>query len=103
MPDAEELRSYFIRGGEQGRSRLAVISRVLAPSTQALLDRFEPLAGQLAIDAGCGGGDVSFELAQRVGPAGRVVGFDLDEDKLALAREEATRRGLANVEFRRAA
>ena len=42
MPDAEELRSYFIRGGEQGRSRLAVISRVLAPSTQALLDRFEP-------------------------------------------------------------
>ena len=34
------------------------------------------------------------------GQAGRVVGFDLDDDKLALAREEATRRGLGNVEFR---
>jgi ubiquinone/menaquinone biosynthesis C-methylase UbiE len=100
MTDAEALRSYIIRGGEEGRTRLAVISRVLAPMTQALLDRFEPLAGQLAIDAGCGGGDVSFELAARVGPGGRVVGFDLDDDKLALAREEATRRGLGNVEFR---
>jgi ubiquinone/menaquinone biosynthesis C-methylase UbiE len=102
MPKVEELGSYIIKGGEQGRSRLTVISRVLAPATKALFDRFEPLAGLSVIDAGCGGGDISFELAERVGASGRVVGFDLDETKLALAREEATRRGLANVEFRKA-
>jgi SAM-dependent methyltransferase len=102
MAKAEELSTYIIKGGEEGRSRLAVISRVLAPATQALFDRFEPLAGLSAIDAGCGGGDVTFELAERVGPTGHVVGFDLDETKLALAREEAARRGLANVEFRKA-
>jgi SAM-dependent methyltransferase len=102
MPKADELSSYIIKGGEEGRSRLAVISRVLAPATQALFDRFEPLAGLLAIDAGCGGGDVTLQLAERVGPTGRVVGFDLDETKLALAREEASRRGFGNVEFRNA-
>lgn len=102
MPKAEELSTYIIKGGEQGRSRLAVISRVLAPTTQALFDRFEPLAGLSVIDAGCGGGDVAFLLAQRVGPNGHVVGFDLDETKLELARAEAARRGLANVEFRKA-
>ena len=102
MPRADELSSYIIKGGEEGRSRLAVISRVLAPATQALFGRFEPLAGLSVVDAGCGGGDVTFELAARVGPTGRVVGFDLDETKLALAREEAVRRGLANVEFRQA-
>ena len=64
MPKPEELSTYIIKGGEQGRARLAVISRVLAPTTQALFDRFEPLAGLSVIDAGCGGGDVSFELAR---------------------------------------
>ena len=63
MAKAEELRTYINQGGEEGRSRLALISRVLAPATRALLDRFEPLNGMLALDVGCGGGDVSFELA----------------------------------------
>ncbi|KQV99214.1 class I SAM-dependent methyltransferase [Rhizobacter sp. Root1221] len=90
---------YIIKGGEQGRSRLAVIARVLAPTTSSLLDRFEPLRGMVAVDAGCGGGDVALELARRVGPGGRVIGLDRDEPKLALAREEASRSGIANVEF----
>jgi ubiquinone/menaquinone biosynthesis C-methylase UbiE len=99
MAKAEELSTYIIRGGDHGRARLAVISRVLAPATDALLDRFEPLQGMIAVDAGCGGGDVTFELARRAGINGRVIGFDLDEEKLAAAREEAATLGLANVEF----
>ena len=86
MAETAELANYIIKGGDQGRARLSVLSQVLAPITNALLDRFEPLAGAFAIDAGCGGGDVTFELAQRVGPRGRIVGFDLDEEKLAGAR-----------------
>ncbi|WP_352923426.1 methyltransferase domain-containing protein [Mesorhizobium sp. M1182] len=54
------------------------------------------------IDAGCAGGDVSFELAQRVGANGRVVGIDFDESKLVLAREEAAARGIGNIEFHNA-
>ena len=99
MAETAELSNYVIKGGDQGRARLSVISRVLAPATDALLDRFGQLAGAVAIDAGCGGGDVSFALAERVGPSGRVLGFDLDEEKLAGAREEAGRRGLRNIEF----
>jgi SAM-dependent methyltransferase len=61
----------------------------------------EPLVGTRAacLDVGCGGGDVTFELA-RLAPGGISVGVDIDETKLALAREEAARRGLTNVEFR---
>ncbi|MEW9834994.1 methyltransferase domain-containing protein [Mesorhizobium marinum] len=99
MAPLDELRSYIIKGGEEGRARLSVLARVLAPTTATLLDRFEPLRGRLAIDAGCGGGDVSFEIAGRVGPTGRVVAFDLDETKLAAARDEAKRRGLGHVGF----
>lgn len=96
------IDKYIIKGGAEGRTRLAVIARVLAPSTRELLDRFEPLAGKTLIDAGCGGGDVAFELAARAGPGGLVIGIDIDEPKLEMAREEAVRQGLTNARFSRA-
>lgn len=101
MPNPGELSSYIIKGGEEGRARLSVLARVLWPTTNALLDRFEPLGGLRIVDAGCGGGDVSFELAQRAGAGGRVIGFDLDGTKLSAAREEAEQRSVAHVEFHR--
>lgn len=101
MPNSGELGSYIIKGGEEGRARLSVLARVMAPTTAGLLDRFEPLGGLTVVDAGCGGGDVSFELAGRVGPDGLVIGFDLDDTKLAAAREEAGRRQAAHIAFHR--
>lgn len=93
------LDTYIIRGGEADRARLAVVSRVLFPTTRSLLDRFEPLQGGLLIDAGFGGGDVTFELAARAGPAGRAIGLDADEVKVELARQSAAAQGIDNVEF----
>lgn len=93
------LDSYIIRGGEKGRARLSVLAGVLAPKTGQLLDQFGSLSGQTVIDVGCGGGDVSFELATRVGPDGKVHGLDLDEEKLAIVRAEAEERGIAHLSF----
>ncbi len=97
----EPLGSYIIRGGRVGKARLSVLARVLAPTTEALFERFEPFAGRRVVDAGCGGGDVSFQLAARVGADGHVTAFDLDGDKLAMARREAEEHGIANIDFRR--
>jgi SAM-dependent methyltransferase len=90
--------NYVIRGGREGRERLRILARVMWPESRAVL---EPLVGTRAacLDVGCGGGDVTFELA-RLAPGGISVGVDIDETKLALAREEAERRGLTNIEFR---
>jgi SAM-dependent methyltransferase len=92
--------TYVIRGGSEGRERLRILARVMAPSTTALLGRLGDLTGLRCLDAGCGGGDVTRELARRAGPNGRAVGIDLDETKLALCREESA--GLSNIEFRSA-
>jgi SAM-dependent methyltransferase len=51
------------------------------------------------VDVGCGGGDVTFALARRVGPDGRVLGMDLDLEKLAWARAGAQAQGIAHVAF----
>lgn len=93
------LKSYVIRGGEEGRARLGVLASVLAPTTRLLFDRLGPFTGFTVVDVACGGGDVSFELAERVGANGSVHGLDLDPQKLALARSDAEERGLANLTF----
>jgi len=50
------------------------------------------------LDIGCGGGDVSLDLARLVGNEGRVVGIDRDQVKIELAREEAE-NAFTNAEF----
>ena len=45
-------------------------------------------AGDDALDVCCGTGDLTLELARRVGPAGTVVGSDFSERMLELAREK---------------
>ena len=80
---------YVIRGGIEGRERLRVLSRVMQPTTLSLFNRVNVKRGMVCLDVGCGGGDVTFNLAQMVGSEGRVVGADIDETKLQLARQEA--------------
>lgn len=93
---------YIIRGGVEGRERLRHLSRVLWPSTRDLLARVGIRPGMRCLDVGCGGGDVSRELARIVGPTGSVVGTDIDETKLELARNEAENQGVNNVVLRQA-
>jgi SAM-dependent methyltransferase len=97
--DASFQDRYIIRGGVAGRERLRVLARAFGPTTAALLDRVAITPGMQCLDAGCGGGDVTRELARRAAP-GHVVGVDFDETKLELAREEAEADGLDNVEYR---
>jgi arsenite methyltransferase len=61
--------------------------------------------GDRVLDLGSGGGKVCFIASQIAGPAGQVIGVDMNADMLALARRAAprvaARVGFANVEFRR--
>jgi SAM-dependent methyltransferase len=92
--------SYVIRGGLEGRQRLKLLSRIMHASTMSLLDRAGILPGMTCFDIGCGSGDVSIELARRVGPQGHVTGVDLDATKVELAQAEAAQLMISNVEFR---
>lgn len=93
------MKHYVIRGGAEGRKRLALLGRVFWPTTAPLLDRAGLATGATCLDLGCGGGDVALELAQRVGPTGRVVGLDLDAEKISLARQHAAEKGLDHLRF----
>jgi demethylmenaquinone methyltransferase/2-methoxy-6-polyprenyl-1,4-benzoquinol methylase len=55
--------------------------------------------GSTALDVCCGTGDFAFALRRAVGPGGRVVGVDVSEEMLDVAREKCGRNQLY-VEFR---
>ena len=90
---------YVIRGSSDGRERLRILARVMQPTTLSLLDQVGLESGASCLDLGCGGGDVSFDLARLVGPSGKVLGVDMDKEELAIAELEAKVQNLDNVSF----
>ena len=58
-------------------------------------------AGETVLDLGSGGGIDCFLAAKQVGPEGRVIGVDMTDEMLALARRNAVEIGASNVEFRK--
>ncbi len=73
--------------------------------TPAGLDTVNP--GETVLDIGSGGGIDCFEASRRVGPSGRVIGIDMTDEMLAIARRHAPTVAAnlgypaANVEFRK--
>jgi ubiquinone/menaquinone biosynthesis C-methylase UbiE len=56
-------------------------------------------SGSRVLDVCCGSGASAIPAAEAVGPHGYVLGVDLAENLLALARAKAKERGLKNIEF----
>ena len=56
--------------------------------------------GHRVLDVATGLGEPAFTAARRVGPTGSVVATDLSPAMLSLARQEAIRLGLHNLDFR---
>jgi arsenite methyltransferase len=61
--------------------------------------------GETVLDLGSGTGKICFIAAQVVGPEGKVIGVDMTDDMLEVARRNAPivaeRVGFSNVEFRK--
>ena len=63
-----------------------LVPRMLAPWATHLVEDVEVQSGSRVLDVGCGTGIVAREAALRVGEEGTVVGLDVNEGMLAVAR-----------------
>jgi ribosomal protein L11 methyltransferase len=87
--------------GRTGPFEFQVTPGVFSPTTtsKTLAEALEIKPGDTVIDVGCGSGVLSF-VAARLG-AGRVIGVDLSEASVQVARENAKALGLEDrTEFR---
>lgn len=74
----------------------------LAPAQDLLLQMAALRPGERVLDVAAGTGLATFPAAEQVGPTGRVVATDISARMVEAGAAEAARRGLAQVEFRRA-
>lgn len=95
--NADQAAYWNGPGGHLWTERQALQDAVLAPILEILLDRAKITAGERVVDIGRGCGATTIESANRVGPAGHVLGVDVSAPMLARARELAPPN--APVEF----
>ena len=75
------------------------LAAAFLPWADALVAAAELEAGERVLDVACGTGIVARRAARRVGPGGRVVGLDVNEAMLAVARA-ASADAPARIEWR---
>jgi len=71
----------------------------LAAHSNAALDRQAFPEGSRVLDVGCGFGDSTRLIAQRVGAQGEAVGVDCAENFIKAARDETREAGIANATY----
>lgn len=88
----EQIAFWNGEGGERWARQNATIEGILQPIGEATLAAARPAPGERAIDIGCGCGNQSLALAERIGPAGHVLGVDVSAPMLDVARRLAGER-----------
>jgi len=66
------------------------MDRTLGAFSRHVIDVADVSPGESVLDIGCGCGSTSLELAARVGASGRVVGVDVSQPMLEVAKSVAT-------------
>src|SRR5437868_2488468 len=67
---------------------------------RATVERLGLKPGERVLDVCSGSGASAIPAAEKVAPGGSVIGVDLSDKLLGLARAKAKAKGLSNIEFR---
>jgi ubiquinone/menaquinone biosynthesis C-methylase UbiE len=98
--EAERQRNGYALGRTpEEYERLRGQARVWEAATARLLDQVGLATGSSCLDAGCGPGETMRVMAQRTGPAGQVLGIDVDADLGAAALAMLHGAGHRNCRF----
>ena len=94
MEDIEPREFYTLNNAEAQQTYVSV--RRAKDWVGFFLPYLKP--GLSVLDCGCGVGSITLDIAELVAP-GQVIGVDMDEKQLQIARANAEARGLTNVSF----
>jgi SAM-dependent methyltransferase len=91
--NAEQIEYWNGQAGENWTRRNDEMDAMLRPLGAAAIERAAATGGEHILDIGCGCGGTTLDLVSCVGHSGRVLGVDISEPMLALARRKI--QGLA--------
>jgi len=101
MPNdnAEQIAEWNGTLGQRWAESQRETDAVVAAFGEAALQRAAARPGERVIDIGCGCGDTALALARQVGETGQVLGVDVSQPMLAVARQRAAAAGLRQLRF----
>ena len=91
-------KDYVLGTGNDESVRLGLQHRLWSAATHLLWERAGVQPGQTVLDLGCGPGHAAMDLAQIVGPAGRVIAIDESAGFLKQLHDQAVSRKYHHVE-----
>jgi ubiquinone/menaquinone biosynthesis C-methylase UbiE len=91
--------SCFSVGSIAGAYDEIYLPRIFIPWARLLLERAALRPGEAVLDIATGPGTVARLAAERVGPAGRVVGSDLSAAMIDIAKAKPPSAGAATIEY----
>jgi SAM-dependent methyltransferase len=92
------VREQWDRSAEGWNDHTSEIRAWLRQASDAMLDMAGIVPGASVLDVAAGAGDQTLDIAQRIGPQGRVLATDLSPGILALAQKNARQAGFHNVQ-----
>jgi ubiquinone/menaquinone biosynthesis C-methylase UbiE len=93
----DQIEYWNQEGGPAWTARQQSWDIAMKPFSDAALIRAAVEPGESVIDVGCGCGATALQLAELVGPKGKVLGVDVSKPMLNRAKERAA--GMPNVGF----
>ena len=92
--------TYTLKVGKgHGSERLEIVNECYNPFSLKFLEDID-LTGKTVLEVACGIGLFACELAKLVGPKGAVLATDKSQKQLDIAKENARKQKLNNIEFR---
>ncbi|ROM73470.1 methyltransferase [Pseudomonas brassicacearum] len=93
-------KSYVLNVGRHDVERLGKSDRIYGPGSRDFLQRYAHIKeGMTILDVGCGTGNMSLWMAEKVGPKGQVIGIDASAEQIEVSKARAKSMGLENIRF----
>ncbi|MDH3520667.1 MAG: class I SAM-dependent methyltransferase [Myxococcales bacterium] len=98
-PNAEQIEYWNETSGPRWVAVQARLDAQISPFGLLAMEAARIRGGERILDVGCGTGQSTLQLAERVGARGAVLGIDVSHVMLARARERAAQGDFAQVRF----
>ena len=92
-----DKEKYSLSVGESDLKRMTMIGEIYMPYCEDFLFENGLAPGLQVADIGCGPGNVSLWLAEKVGEAGKVVSIDNSDEQLAILNKRILENEVCNI------
>ncbi len=100
--NADQISFWDGETGQRWVRHQGMFDAILHPFGVRVMERADLSPGERVLDVGCGCGQTTVEIAQKLGPQGAVTGIDVSNAMLAQARARAEGVTGAAIAFERA-